>query len=209
MGRSSRRHGDRGRRGRSYEPGGDRRRTIRIAESGPIAALIERIGRDEVARFAKFGVVGVLGIAVNWAFFEVGYWLFGFLPADYAALVAYVVGLVTSIFANFVLNDVWTWGDRAKGGLRDWFARLLKYYVTASIAGVVQVGVSWASLRLVWSRLALRVPAVDLNVAGWNLAVPAFEAGPRLGLLTGVAFGMFINFFAGHFWAFKDAEQGS
>lgn len=184
-----------------------RRPLIRRAEQGLIDALIERVGREQIARFTKFGLVGALGILVNWVFFEVGFWLFSPLPADWAALAAYVLGLLTSIFANFVLNDVWTWGDRAKGELRDWFERLVKYYVSASIAGVVQVGASWASLRLLWNHLALRVPALDLSIAGWEASLPAFHAGPRLGLLTGVVFGMFINFFAGHFWAFKEAER--
>lgn len=158
--------------------------------------------RANLIRFVKFGLVGGLGVFVNWLFFELGYYAFGFLPEEGAILSGYGLGLFVSIFTNFLLNDIWTWSDRVKGGRRDWLHRLVKYYVSASVAGVVQVVVSWFSLQWIWAPLGWRVPATSLL----GLQIPAFGLGPRLGLLTGIAFGMVINFLASHLWAFEDAE---
>lgn len=172
--------------------------------SDGITAGIVQFWRDHAARFGKFGVVGGLGVVVNWLFFEVGFWAFTPWGEDPAYLGGLILGLVVSIFTNFVLNDIWTWADRVKGGLRDWFHRLGKYYVSALVAGAIQVAVSWWSRDLLFSQLALTVPRWEVPVL--DAAIPAFDLGPRLGLFTGIACGMIVNFLAGHLWAFRDAE---
>lgn len=161
--------------------------------------------RENLVRFLKFGLVGGLGVFVNWAFFEVGFWAFSSWGDDPAYLGGLILGLLVSIFTNFVLNDVWTWADRVKGGIRHWFHRLFKYYVSALVAGAIQVAVSWWSLELLFSKLALEVPSLQIPIVG--ATIPAFDAAPRLGLFAGIACGMVVNFLAGHFWAFRDAEE--
>lgn len=165
---------------------------------------LERLRGEYAARFIKFGTVGALGVVVNWVFFEVGYFAFAFLSEQWAVLIGYVIGLVVSIFTNFVLNDVWTWADRVKGGMRHWFYRMGKYYVSASVAGVVQLAVSWFSLQALYGRLDLYFGGLELPFVPWE--IPAFDPAPRLGLLTGILCGMVINFLASHLWAFEDAE---
>lgn len=162
--------------------------------------------RENVVRFIKFGLVGGLGVVVNWLFFEIGYYVFASLAGRAPVLIGYGLGLVVSIFTNFVLNDIWTWADREKGGIRHWFHRLGKYYVAASVAGAVQFGVSWASLEILWSKLDVMFPGWQMPVVWSGVEIPAFDLGPRLGLLTGIACGMVINFLASHLWAFQDAE---
>ncbi len=173
------------------------------SSSSESSRLIGWLDRENAARLLKFSLVGGLGIGVNWLFFELGFYLFDFLARRTAAICAYTLGLIVSIFTNFVLNDMWTWADRRKGGIRDWFHRLGKYYVSASVAGVVQVGISSLTLAWLWEPLGWMFPGWK---PGMGLAVPAFDLAPRLGLLTGVACGMVINFLASHLWAFQDAE---
>lgn len=165
--------------------------------------LGERLERHHVVRLVKFSLVGGLGIVVNWGCFELGYYVLGFLGRQRAAVGAYVFGLVVSIFTNFVLNDIWTWADRDKGGVRDWLHRLGKYYVSASVAGLIQVWISSISFTWIWDPFGWQYPGGTLPGTGFE--VPSFELAPRLGLLTGVAFGMVINFVASHLWAFQDA----
>lgn len=164
--------------------------------------------RENGGRLLKFGSVGLSGVFVNLAVFTLAFHVS--LPAllggdveftvagifvDLHFVVANVAGFVVSVFTNFLLNDVWTWGDRKKGNLRHWFRRLIKYYVTASGAGAVQILTAALSLALLWAPMA---PAV----AGYDLA-------PTLGLLTGIAWGMAINFTVSHLWAFRDARPSS
>lgn len=150
--------------------------------------------RAHLMRFVKFGVVGGSGVVVNLGVARLVFWALSALVAsqDTRQLAANVCGVVVSIFTNFLLNDTWTWGDRLKGGRRQWVARVLRYYATCSIAGLVQVTAASLSYRMIWRPLGLDVWGVD----------PALE----LSVLVGIACGMAINFPISHLWAFKDDE---
>ena len=165
--------------------------------------------RDRVNRLVKFGIVGVSGVAVNLIVFEMAYPLLASLSHQTQITGANAAGLVVSIFTNFLLNDLWTWGDREKGTKRHWFGRLFKYYASASVAGGVQLVVTAVSFELVVQHLALEVslgaPWVD-----WLAMEPTtVDLGPRIAVLTGIASGMAINFLASHLWAFRDVEVES
>lgn len=149
---------------------------------------------DNRYRLLKFGTVGLSGVGVNVAVFALFFHLIlaSFLSGDPQFVGANAAGFVVSVFTNFVLNDIWTWGDRRKGRWTDWFHRLAKYYVTASGAGAVQLFTAWLSLRVVW------VP-LGPTLFGRNFA-------PLAGVLTGIGCGMIINFAASHLWAFRDAS---
>lgn len=145
------------------------------------------------ARFIKFGVVGASGVVINLGVFEAVLVLLQERgKVAERIFLANLIGVVISIFWNFMLNDRWTWGDRVKGGRAQWFKRVTKYYVSASAAAVVQLGVTQVSFALLWSGLSL----VFLN----------HDLAPSLALLTGVGFGMVINFLASHLWAFRDVQ---
>lgn len=157
-------------------------------------ALAHWVGANRM-RLLKFASVGASGVVVNLAIFELCYRLVlpGLVPDSILFVAANALGFLVSVFTNFVLNDLWTWGDRIKGQLRiDWFKRLTKYYLTASLAGGVQLAMAWLSLELVWSHLAL-------NLGGTNLS-------PTLSVLTGIGCGMVLNFAASHLWAFRDVS---
>lgn len=145
-------------------------------------------------RVAKFLCVGLSGVFVNLLVSEVLFRVVLTTPDDTARLaVANALGVVVSIFTNFLLNDRWTWGDRVKGGRADWVKRLAKYYLSASVAGAVQVGVSSITFEHVFTPLGLQIANVNL--------------ASTLAICTGIGTGMAINLIASHFWAFKDAEQ--
>ena len=146
-------------------------------------------------RLLKFGSVGMVGVGVNLLVCNLALFLFlpGFLEGDPRFLVANALGFLVSVFTNFLLNDSWTWGDRAKGDHKQWARRLGKYYLTASGAGLVQVVVAWFSLNLFWSSLPL--------------SLPGLEIAPSLAVLTGIGCGMALNFAMSHLWAFRDAPE--
>ncbi|WP_168210414.1 GtrA family protein [Persicimonas caeni] len=151
---------------------------------------------ERLKRLVKFGLVGVSGVFVNLAVFEV---LFRMASMQFS--VANALGIVVSIFTNFLLNDMWTWGDRVKGARRrDWFGRLTKYYVSASVAAGVQLLVASAAVALVFDSLIVDIPAVV------PVEPTSIDIGPTLAVLTGIIVGMGINFLASHLWAFRDAE---
>ncbi len=150
--------------------------------------------RDNRGRLARFAVVGLSGVVVNLAIFSVVFYtvLTAMGGSDLQFLLANAAGFVVSVFTNFLLNDCWTWGDRAKGGRRHWFSRLGRYYLTASGAGAVQLLFAWLSL---WFWTAFAPTIMD------------FETAPILSVLTGIGTGMIFNFTASHLWAFRDVPS--
>jgi len=70
---------------------------------------------------------------------------------------------------------------------------MIKYYVSASGAAVVQLAVTSVSFSLFFDA------ALDAEIAG-------LDVGATFALLTGIACGMVINFAASHLWAFRDTE---
>ena len=171
-----------------------------------------RVSRATLVRLAKFAVVGGAGVVVNVCLFELVLRIV--LPAagvavadppdDAAVLIANLVGVVVSIFTNFMLNDRWTWGDRSKGGSGQWLRRLGKYYALAGIAAGVQLAVTWATYRWGWIHLPL-VWSGGGGVLDLERALPV-DPRPTLALLTGIGCGMTLNFLASHLWAFRDVE---
>ncbi|MFU8804848.1 MAG: GtrA family protein, partial [Bradymonadaceae bacterium] len=110
-----------------------------IAHSTPPLSMI-KMSRQWFAenrqRLLKFAGVGITGVVVNLMIFELcfGFLLTGFFGGTVLFNVSNGLAILVSIFTNFLLNDLWTWGDRVKGvRKRDWLKRITKYYLSASL----------------------------------------------------------------------------
>jgi len=150
-------------------------------------------------RFVRFGVVGVLGVVVNF----VGYILFR-EKAELPDFFAKAFAIEISILSNFLFNYFWTWGDRGKT-FRVFWRRLIRYHGSTFIASfVVTIAVSYL-MRF----------AVDL--VEWEPLVKAISLGlaPSIGqdrwvayisYLIGIAAGMVANFILSDRWVFRKQE---
>jgi putative flippase GtrA len=138
----------------------------------------------EQRRIIKFGVVGGSGVVVNLAFVWVGRsYATGWEPEARDAF-ASALGILVSILGNFLLNDLWTWADRAKGARkRDLLTRALSYYVVSATAVLIQYGVAMG-LRL-W--------------LGWLI-----YWAQAVGILLGTG----VNYVANNRWTFRDQDAG-
>ena len=131
-------------------------------------------------RFIRFGVVGASGVAVNLAFMALGLRLFEGFAAGVRDSLASGLGIGVSVLSNFILNDAWTWGDRAKGGRkRDWLLRLTAYGVGSGVGAGLQFATSFG----------LRT-ALSLHV--------------YLAQILGILLGMVMNFFISNRVVFRD-----
>lgn len=146
-----------------------------------IRALWERVP-PERQRFVRFAVVGASGVAVNLGVMALGRVIFTPLAGDVREFLASALGILVSILTNFLLNDVWTWGDRPKGPRRrDFAARLLAYYLGAGVAAALQFGT-------------------------FALLFSAFGLYPFLAQLAGIALGMVVNYGINNRVVFKDRD---
>ena len=147
-----------------------------------IRTLWDRVPPDR-QRFLRFAVVGVSGIAVNLGFMALGRVIFSGLGAAPSEFAASGLGIVVSIFTNFILNDLWTWGDREKGTRRrDIAARLLAYYVGAGIAAGLQFGT-------------------------FGVLYGALGVNPYAAQLAGIALGMIVNYVINNRVVFRDKKE--
>ena len=115
-----------------------------MAKKSFLRRLADKYLTQEQKRFVKFGIVGSSGVAVNllfvWLTFQVinateGQSEAGTVAWDRDQAIASAVGILVSVFTNFLLNDGWTWGDREKGvGKTAFLTRVLRYYVASAFA---------------------------------------------------------------------------
>lgn len=157
-----------------------------------IRALWERVP-PERQRFARFAVVGASGVVVNLTFMAIGRIVFYDLDGDLREFLASALGIIVSIFTNFLLNDVWTWGDRVKGvRRRDFLVRLTAYYIGAGLAAALQFG-TFAALYAIFA----------LEQAAQQGAVYTLY----LAQLCGIGVGMILNYVINNRVVFRDRKE--
>ena len=147
-----------------------------------LEALRRRL-TPEQRRFVKFCVVGASGVVVNLAFVWVGQLAAASLEPGSRDVVASLLGIVVSVFGNFLLNNLWTWGDRTQGAdRRAFWTRVVQYYVASAAAIAIQFVTAQALL----------------HGLEWNIYV-----GQTAGILLGTA----VNYIANNTWIFRDDNE--
>jgi dolichol-phosphate mannosyltransferase len=86
-------------------------------------------------RIAKFALVGLSGVLVN----EGLLWLFTEIAGLYY-LISGAIGIEVSIITNFILNERWTFSDRARGG------GMLKRFPKFNLVSIVGLVINMAVL---------------------------------------------------------------
>lgn len=100
----------------------------------------------ELLRFFKFAVVGSLGLVIQTAL----YWILGFGIKIVSPTVATILGGQLAILSNFILNNVWTFGDRKITSLPQMLKKLIAFYATSNIAVLfIQGGIMKAGEMIV------------------------------------------------------------
>lgn len=101
-------------------------------------------------RLVRYLIVGVLGLGINQAVFLV---LYNHTAMPY--FVAGFLGSAVSTFANYVINDSWTWRDNGTDGILQWIWRGLKYAATR----IVGLGIGTIS-QILFVEILLINPAI-------------------------------------------------
>jgi dolichol-phosphate mannosyltransferase len=147
-----------------------------------IYSLMQRTG--ELARFIKFAIVGGSGVIVNYGL----YWIltrFGsFAPIDdtsngiLSGNLALTISIETSIITNFILNNYFTFSDRNKQGIGEFFKRLINFNLICLIGGLIQIGIA-------------------------NLFAVVFGFNDLVSVLIGIVIAFFWNYLLNNLWTWK------
>jgi len=178
--------------------------TTRTSLIDRLPPWVGRILTPERRRFIKFIIVGGSGVFVNlgvvalcerFLFTGLGERTIGPLgEVNLTVLLALVAGILVSIFTNFLINDNWTWRDRAKeDGIRGWIFRCLEYYVTNGVAGGLQFATAWA----VWATGVFNFSILSVDLS-------QFEA--TLASLVGIVVATPLNYVINNVWTFRDRD---
>jgi len=136
----------------------------------------DKIDKNFIIRFVKFGIVGTSGIAVN----TVVLWLLkGVLGIPLSIAPVFAIG--TAVFSNFLLNNYWTWNENQRTRKHTFFNRLWRYYLAASLGALIN-----------YVTLLSLAEYLDIHYLIANL--------------VGIFLGMVSNFMLGEFWVFKVEE---
>ncbi|MBN1300715.1 MAG: GtrA family protein [Melioribacteraceae bacterium] len=132
--------------------------------------------KEHIIRFIKFGVVGITGIGVNslvlWLFHEV---------LNVPLALASVLAVSVAMYNNFTFNDLWTWKSNKSRRKHNYFQRLLRYVVSASLGA----GINYIILILL------------AEFTGMHYLIAN---------LIGIAAGTASNFLLGEYWVFKSGD---
>lgn len=97
-------------------------------------------------------------------------------------LIAGAVAIELSILNNFILNDIWTFRDRVRGGWSSWLKRCIGFHLSS---GIVAMFAQLLTLFVLTRFIGL-----------WD----------KLAYLIGIALGALANYFICNRWIFKARE---
>jgi len=131
-----------------------------------LIALYDRLfGRIVPTRFAMFGAIGALGIAVHMSIF----WLF--FAGGLLFAVAQAVATMGAMTFNFFLNNALTYRDRRLTGARALTFGWLSFCAVCSLGALANVGVANFLFSAKYAQASASVLAGIIVGAVWNFAL--------------------------------------
>ncbi len=127
-----------------------------------------------VRRFFRFGIVGGIGVFVNLGFYALLHDVLGVYD-----LLAGAIAIELSILNNFILNERWTFRDRAVTGFGIWLRRCLAFHLSS---GLVAMFAQLLTLYILTRYLGI-----------WDKAA----------YLLGIGLGAVANYFICYRWIFR------
>jgi dolichol-phosphate mannosyltransferase len=128
-----------------------------------------KTGRNEhVGRFIRFGIVGGIGVIVNMGFYTIFHNIFGIFD-----MIAVNIAIEISILSNFVLNERWTFGDRAVKGWKKYLKRMISFNIgNGVVTYLVQPATLFVLTRYfgMWDKLALLIGIVLAALANYSIS---------------------------------------
>lgn len=110
---------------------------------------------DHLQRFFRFGIVGGIGVIVNFGLYTLLHDVVGIYD-----MIAVVIAVELSILNNFILNERWTFRDRAGRNFKVWLQRCLGFHLSSGlVALVVQPTTLFILTRYfdMWDKAALAI----------------------------------------------------
>lgn len=133
------------------------------------ALLLLKLASRRHHRILKFGVVGAIGTVVNMGLL--------YLFTEYVGLhymVSAGIAVESAIISNFVLNDLWTFIDRKKDGLKHLLERFTKFQAVSLTGLGLNLGLLWVFTEIAEIYYLLSNLIAIIIVFFWNYVINLF-----------------------------------
>ncbi len=135
-------------------------------------------------RFLKFCAVGGSGVVVNLAVL----WLLSDLLLWNANLSS-ALAILVSINTNFLMNELWTFRDKAKPG--EGGSRWVRFHLVSLLGALIQWGL-FVGMNFFWV---------------WLLSSPELGLYKYISQLVGIGVATLLNFLLNFFWTWKARKE--
>ncbi|MFB6208407.1 MAG: glycosyltransferase [Candidatus Nanohaloarchaea archaeon] len=131
--------------------------------------LLLKLAVKRHQRMLKFGVVGAIGTVVNMGLL--------YLFTEYVGLhymISAGIAVESAIVSNFVLNDIWTFIDRKKEGMKNLMERFTKFQAVSLTGLGLNLGLLWTFTKIAGIYYLLSNLIAILIVFFWNYFINLF-----------------------------------
>ena len=153
--------------------------------------------RQEIARFLKFCVVGVIGTALDFGVFNVLHNVLG-IPQ----VLANTVSITAAIVNNYTWSRFWVYPETKdrQGG-----KKFLQFVIVSLIAWALNTAILWSTDRWIFGELGLLAGIVGPIAAAIGTDHSVLSSNAAKVIATGIV--LFWNFSANRLWTFRDVDS--
>jgi putative flippase GtrA len=153
--------------------------------------------RQELVRFAKFCVVGIIGTFIDFGLLNLLYNVLGVHQ-----ILSNIVSVSTATVNNYTWSRFWVYPEtKNQAGGRNFF----QFIVVSVIALGLNTSILWATDQWILGEMGL-LRSLVAPVATWiGVEHSVFSSNAAKVIATGIV--LFWNFFANRLWTFRDVDQ--
>ena len=152
--------------------------------------------RQDVVRFLKFSVVGVIGTAIDFGIFNLLHNILG-----WNRVLSNTCSVTTAIVNNYLWNLYWVYPE-TRG--RQNAKKFVQFVVVSISAWALNTGILWSSERWLFGTRGLFSGLVGSAAQMLGAEHEVLSSNAAKVLATGIV--LFWNFFANRLWTFRDVD---
>jgi putative flippase GtrA len=153
--------------------------------------------RQDIVRFLKFCVVGVIGTAIDFGIFNLLHNILG-----WDRILSNTLSVTAAIVNNYLWNLFWVYPE-TRG--RQNTKKFIQFIIVSITAWALNTGILWSSERWVFGTNGLFAGLVGKAAGMLGAEHEVLSSNAAKVLATGIV--LFWNFFVNRLWTFRDVDS--
>jgi putative flippase GtrA len=153
--------------------------------------------RQDLVRFLKFCVVGVIGTAIDFGIFNLLHNILG-----WDRILSNTLSVTAAIVNNYIWNLYWVYPEtRGRQGTK----KFVQFIIVSISAWALNTGILWSSERWLFGTGGLFGGLVGAAAGMLEAEHQVLSSNAAKVLATGIV--LFWNFFVNRLWTFRDIDS--